>query len=345
MRKGKLLKKILAILLTTLVITLLIGCSETDDEVASVAAIEIVPQRADMVAQITVGDILDDAVLESLYARLPKDPDDPQTLEEGLATVIKETGIDLGDLEEVLIFGDTSSGTGDQSYIGAIAAGTFTEDSFITDIEESTEISFRSLDYKGYKMYTDEEQQWALAFLNDNTFVMGDLEPVEDVIDVRVGDEPALAGYVLEKYNRLNSALVKLATNISPEYTQDALDEAYSLLPVPIDLSAVADLEIAGLTIDREEESIALDLELCFSSAQSAEDVKGFISVIRWVMQMPEILAEMPGDIDIPEEGLAFLTELLDKLEVEVTDSCLLINITMTLDEIEQLYTELEPAL
>jgi hypothetical protein len=337
-----LLKKILPILLTTLVITLLTGCSETNDKVTSVAAIEMVPQRADIVAQITLGDILDDAAIESLYARLPKDTSDPQTLEEGLATVINETGIDPRDLEEVLIFSDTSSGTGDQSYIGAIAAGTFTEDSFITDIEESTENSFQSFDYKGYKMYTDEGRQWALAFLNDNTFVMGDLEPVEDVIDVRVGDEPALAGDVLEKYNRLDSALVKLATNIAPEYTQGALDEAYSLLPVPIDLSAVADLEIAGLTIDREEESIALDLELCFSSAQSAEDVKGFISIVQWVIQMPEILAEIPGDIDVPEEGLAFLTELLDRIEVEVADSCLLINITMTLDEIEQLYTEFE---
>jgi len=339
-----LLKKILSILLTTLVITLLIGCSETQDKSAPVAAIEMVPQRADMVAQITLNDILDDAALESLYTRLPKDPDDPQTFEEGIAIAREQTGIDLRDLEEILIFGDTSSGTGNQSYIGAISTGTFTEDSFIADIEESTENSFNSFDYKGYEMYTDEARQWAMAFLNDNTLVMGDLELVEDVIDVRVGDEPALAGDVLEKYNRLDSALVKLATNIAPEYTQDALDEAYSLLPVPIDLSAVADLETAGLTIDREEESIALDLELCFSSAQSAEDVKGFISIVRWAMQMPEILAEIPGDIDVPEEGLAFLTELLDRLEVELTDSCLLINITMTLDEIEQLYTEFEQA-
>ncbi|UCC60701.1 MAG: hypothetical protein JSV02_02435, partial [Dehalococcoidia bacterium] len=57
----------------------------------------------------------------------------------------------------------------------------------------------------------------------------------------------------------------------------------------------------------------------------------------------PEILAEMPGAADVSEEGLASLTELLDKLDVEVTDSCLMINIALTMEEIEQLYTEFEP--
>jgi hypothetical protein len=58
---------------------------------------------------------------------------------------------------------------------------------------------------------------------------------------------------------------------------------------------------------------------------------------------MPEILAEIPGGTDVSEEGLASLTELLNKLDVEISDSCLLISVMMTTDEIEQLYTEFEP--
>ncbi|UCG83609.1 MAG: hypothetical protein JSW38_01975 [Dehalococcoidia bacterium] len=160
---------------------------------------------------------------------------------------------------------------------------------------------------------------------------------------MKVGDKPALGGDVLDKYNRLDNVLVKLATYIAPEYTENALDQAYSTLPVPIDLSAISDMEIAGLTIDREEQSITLDLELCFTSTESAKDVKGFISMAKAVMSMPELLAEILGETPIPEDGLGPLPELLDKLETEIIDARLLLNITMTLDEIEQLYTEFEP--
>lgn len=344
MRKGKFLKKILPLLIPVLVVSLLIGCAGTDEKATSITSVEMVPQRADMVAKINIGDILEDDDLESLYARLPKDPDDPQTFEEGVATVIKETGIDLRDLEEILLFGDTSSGTGDESYLGAIATGTFTEASFIVDIEETGNIEFSSYDHKGYEIYTVEDELVAIAFPNDDTLVIGTPELVEDVIDVKTGDEPALAGDVLEKYSRLGGALVKLATHVAPEYTEDALDQAYERLPVQIDLSAIANLETAGLTLDREEESVVLDLELCFTSTQSAKDVKGFISLAKMAISMPELLAEILGETSIPEDVLGLLPELLDKIKAETTDSCLSINITMPLDEIEQLYTEFEPA-
>ena len=160
---------------------------------------------------------------------------------------------------------------------------------------------------------------------------------------MKMGDEPAIGGDVLDKYDALDGVLVKLATHVAPEYIEDALDQAYERLPFEIDLSSITDLETALLTVDREEESIVIDLELCFSSAQAADEVKGFISIAQWVLQMPEILAEMPSAADVSEEGLASLTELLDKLDVEVTDSCLLINIMLTMEEIEQLYTEFEP--
>jgi hypothetical protein len=107
-------------------------------------------------------------------------------------------------------------------------------------------------------------------------------------------------------------------------------------------LSALADIETAALTLDKEEQSIAFDLALCFSDAKSATAVKALITLATAMIDMFEIPQEGPGEIPIPQEGQELLPELLDKLDVEVVDSCLTISLHMTLSEIEDLLAEQE---
>jgi hypothetical protein len=338
-RRRNLFKKTIPLIIVALLVSLLVGCNGTTETMTS---IELVPQSADIVGKINMSQILGDKDLTGLYDSLPKDSDTPQTFDDAVDMVIEEAGIDLRDFEEALIFGDTSSGTEDTNYFGAIVEGTFTKGDLIAAIEEAMDIELDPFDYKGYEIYTDQDQQGAIVFLNDETSVIGTVELVKDVIDVKKGDEPVLSGEVLDRYNELGDVLMKVSASIASELMEGALEDAQDFIPIPIDLSALADIETAALTLDKEEQSIAFDLELYFSDAKSAKAVKALITLATAMIDMFEIPQEGPGGIPIPQEGQELLPELLDKLDVEVVDSCLTISLHMTLSEIEDLLAEQE---
>ncbi len=334
------LKKTIPLLVAGLALLVLVGCGANG---AKATPLELVPRKADMVGHITLSQILKDGDLIGLYDKLPKDSGEPQTFDDVIAAVIDETGIDLRNINEVFIFGETSSVTGDGDYTGAIAKGGFEKDVFIAAIAEAREAELTPSDYKGYEVYTDLDMSGAIAFLSEDTFVVGSVELVEDVIDVAVGDEPALSGDVLDGYSNLGNVLVKIAASVPSDITEDAVDEASDSISIPLDLSALADLETAELTLAREEGAIALDLKLCFTNEESAKAAKGLISLAKATIGRFDIPEEGPRGRPIPEEGQELLPEVLDKLETEVIDSCLTINLKMTLDEIEELMAERGP--
>jgi len=329
-----LLKKIIPIIIVTLVISLLIGCGGTVSESENSA---LLPQRADTVGLLELGRILDDRDITGLYDRLPKEAGDPETFDEAMDQATDESGIDPRSFKDVLFFADTSSGTGDSSYFGAIVTGSIDKDRIISAMEGSGEISLDTTEYKGYDIYTDTEQTSALAFLDGDTLVVGSLEAVMDVIDVKVGDEPAMSGDVADKYASLGSVLVKMAANISSDTVEDAVNQVTDLLPVPIDLSSLANIETAELTVDKENQSLNLDLVLCFTDNASAKAVKGLVTLAKAMINMFEVPEEGPGGLPIPEGSQAVLSGLLSNLDAEVVDECLTISLNMTFDEIEDL--------
>jgi hypothetical protein len=337
--RRDLFKKTIPLLIVALIFSLLIGCNGT---VKTETSIDLVPQRADMVGKLYIGQILGDSELIELYNSLPKDSDTPQTFENAIDMVIEEAGFNLRDFEEIVIFGQTSSGSGDTDYFGAIVEGSFNEGDLIAAIEEAAEVDLNPFDYKGYEVYTDQEQQAAIVFLDAETFVIGTVELVMDVIDVKEGDEAALGGEVLDRYHELGGVLIGAAASIAPELTESALGTASDYLPMQLDLSAIADIETATLTLDKENQSLALDMEICFSDTRSAKAVKALISLAKAMTDVYEIPDEIPGGIPIPEIGKELIPELLDRLDTEVVDSCLTISLHMTLSEIEDLMAEQE---
>jgi hypothetical protein len=178
----------------------------------------------------------------------------------------------------------------------------------------------------------------AIAFIDKETFVIGSVESIKDVIDIKAGDASALTGEVADKYNILSNVLARLAAYIDPEITENAVGEISESLPIALDLSAFTAIELAGLTVDRDEQSITLDLELCFTDAGSAKDFQGLISIAKALVNAPEILYEFLGESPSFESGLGLLTGLFANLEVSTADSCVTVDITMTFDEIEELW-------
>ena len=298
------------------------GCKESE-----LTAIELVPQDANLIANIQVSKIINDQDLRNAYDKAKKEPEQPQTAEEALNELVEETGIDPRDFSEAVIFADLTTWEREE-YLGVIAEGTFDEKQFIDNIEGKAGEEFTTSDYKGYKLYTDEKEEFGIAFLSDRMLLLGTTKAVKDAIDVSKGDRKQVSGIILDAYNRLGDALIKFAFEL-PEEAREALAEEPIPGEIPISLEPFANIDILGFVLNKEAETITIQINPHFISTDSAEDAKdtlsGAISLFKGMLQDPEI------------------KELLGKMEVSVTDSWLTIAFEITLSEIEKLTETFQP--
>lgn len=284
-------------------------------------ATEFIPQNANLIANIQISKIINDRHLRDAYAEFEKEPGQPQTLEEALDELVDETGIDLRDFSEVVIFADTAT-LAQAGYLGVIIEGTFNESQLIDSIEQEAGEEFTTSDYKGYSLYTDEGEEFGIAFLTNRVLLLGTMEAVRDAIDVSKGDREQVSGLIVDAYNRLGDALIKFAFEL-PEEAREALTEELMPGEIPISLDSFADIDIVGFALNKRAETITIQISPHFLSTDSAQDAKdtlsGAISLFRGMLEIPEV------------------KDLLGKIEVNVTDSWVTIALEITLSEIEEL--------
>jgi hypothetical protein len=148
------------------------------------------------------------------------------------------------------------------------------------------------------------------------------MEAVKDAIDVSKGDREQVGGIILDTYNRLGDALIKFAFEL-PEEAREALTEELVPGEIPISLGAFTDIDMVGFALNKEAETITIQINPHFLNTDSAQDAKdtlsGAISLFRGMLQVPEI------------------KELLGKIEVSVADSWVTIALEITISEIEGL--------
>ncbi len=303
-------KKTLFILfMAVLVVSPLVGCGGGGE---TVTPIELVPQKANMIGLIDLSQIISDEDIAELY-------------DEALDLAMEESGLDLTDFEEGLMFGEVSEATGDMDYSGIIVKGTFEESDLIASIESERDEQFTTINYQGHVIYTDFYEEMGLAFLGSDAFVIGSMEAVKDVIEVNKGAQPAISGKLLNTYTGLGDALMKVAMIVPPGAIEEGLQEIMGELPIPLPgRDKLADLDTVGITLTKNGQSISLVSRMCFTSSDSAEAVEGLINAAMLFAGL------MP---DIPEEAL----ELLENLDVSVSGSCLDISLEMTMSEVESL--------
>lgn len=327
-------KKTFSIFIVVLLVSLPLGCGGEETSTTIITPAELVPQKANMIGHIDLSQILEDEDIAALYEAMPIEPGDPQTLDEALDFAMEEIGLDLMDFGEGLIFGEISEATGDMDYFGIVVKGTFEESDLIASIESERDEPFTTTNYQGYKIYTDAYEEMGMAFLGSDALVIGPMEAVKDVIDVKQGAQPAISGKLLDTYNDLADGLVKVAMLVPPGVIEEGLQEfAGELpmeLPMELPLDALTNMDTVGMTLAKEEQPMTASLKLCFTDSDSAENVGTMINaVIVFASLIP----------DIPEEA----RELLGKLDASVSGSCLDISLEMTMSEVETLIQDLLP--
>lgn len=312
----------LLVLGLVLVLASMVGCG-----VREPSAIELIPQGANLIASIQISKIINDPDLRNAYNAMEKDPGQPRTFEEALDELIEEIGIDLGDFSQAVVFADIS--TMEQvDYIAVIAEGTFNEEQLIGDIQLRTGESFTTSDHRGYKIYSDERQDISIVFLSNSMLVFGTTAAVRHTIDVSEGDRKQVSGIILDTYNALGDALVKLAVEL-PEEARGAFLEEVIPGDIPIPSGFFADIDVFGFSLNKEVETIAIQISIHFLSADSTQDAKdalsGAISLFKGITEAPE------------------LKDILGNIEVRVTGSNVIMVFETTISELERLAETFQP--
>lgn len=317
---------VLLLLVSLLAVSQLAGCSNSS--VGAMNPIALVPEKANMVGQADLSETLQDKELMGIYDKAPKDASNPQTYNDAVTQLKDKYNIELNSFEEGVFFADVSQSSEDVDYSGAIVKGKFNKDDLIAAIESDSETEWTTINYKDYDIYSNEVEDTAFAFVADNMFVIGTMQPVKDVINVRKGDSRALSGGVLNTYNNLGDALIKVTVAVPPGVSEG--DWGQSASELLGDISAFDKVKTVSMTVSKNDDSVTFDVKLCCEdndSAQTIEDsINGLIGFIGLIMNQSE-----------DQEQNQALETLLNKVDISRKDSCVNIALTATIAEIEDL--------
>jgi hypothetical protein len=317
---------VLVLMALLLLVSPLIGCSNSGGGVANLMA--LVPAKANMVIQADISRILQDRDLTGMYDIFPKDVSYPQTFDDAVNELKDKYDIDIRDFQEGVLFEDVSTTGDSDDYSGAIVKGTFNKDDLIVALQSGSDMEWNTTSYKNYDIYSNENDDTVFAFVADNVLVLGTMQPVKDVIDVKIGDAQAIGGEVLDTYNKLGNALIKVAMDVPTGVTEGDLGQ--SAAEFLGNVSVFEKVKTVGMTVSKNDGTVDFDVKLCCAdskSAQSVEDsINGLIGLIG-------LFASMSED----QEQYQTLLDLLDRIEVTRSDACVNIAITATITEIEDL--------
>ena len=282
----------------------------------------LIPEQANFIAKVNVGEIFRDPDLESFYNQVPNSSDDPQGFEDLLDLALGQTGVDLREFESAILFGDVSR---DDEFFGAIARGRFEQATLLAALENSGEIALKSEDYKGQEIHVGDrdDHTLALGFLSDELLLIGTIPAVQAVIDVQVGDRPPASGQVVDSFESLGDPLFKMALVVQPEALaklEDGIGGGSQMLP--IGSVAAQDLDLVTLLVDRPGADLRVEARLSFTNPDSAVEISnrlnGFLAL---------------GKTFPPNEQTR---ELLEKLEIAVESANVNIRIQAPLADLKE---------
>ncbi len=220
----------------------------------------LAPAGSTFIAEVRIADILADADFQALYEELPKNDDDPQTLDGLLDQAIDEIGIDLRQFSGLLIFGDISQLSEESPLVGLISQGSFDESNLVQAIERANEVSLTSTEYKGRRIYSYEEEGVDLAVIGDDTLAFGTPEAVRLVIDVQEGDADPLSGKLYDTFNELGDVMLRLALEVPSQGIEQLAGSSGSPTTGPADRSVPEDPGIVSFAIDKDGERISFEV-------------------------------------------------------------------------------------
>ena len=160
--------------------------------------------------------------------------------------------------------------------------------------------------------------------------IIGSIDAVKGCIDVAGGKVESVSGALMDTYNNLGDAMVRLAMAVPEEFVESFTEEPAGA-PVPIAMEAFADIQTLGLALDLDSDAarllradvMTMEVNASFKSAESAEDAADSL----------ESMIGFFGSMSPERE----VKELLERIEIRASGSRVYINFEVSLSELEEL--------
>ena len=285
--------------------------------------LQSIPADAVLLGSVQLQRALLDKDIEESFAQLAGfvDSDDATTLDEALEEAQKESGIDFKAVQEVLFFAsELADADFEEAEGAAFSRGAHDQTAILAAAEAEGPVELTT--YKGQELHTSSDNE-TFAFLTEELFVLGSLEGVKAVIDVRAGDAKALSGELRDSFTAMGDPLLKLVFLPPAGLLEEALAGVgeFGVGDLPIDLSLFTQFRSLGFSVDKAGEELAFELTLGYPEETQASDAQeglgGLLSFVKVSSDSPE------------------LSEFLDKVEVTSRDRDLVIAATFSLDEFD----------
>ncbi len=338
--KRKSSRHLLMVLVATLLVGLLTlaGCSATPTgPPASTATPPAVPQRANFLAKVELAEIINDEDFAELYHDVAAQEETlPETLDDALDQVQRETGVNLKDFSDATIFADAlsllevvesyPSGAG-PAYWGVLLQGELDESTFIDRVESKIGRELLRSNYQNLTIYAvgythEQDVAFSMAFPADGQMVIGADAAVRDFIDVTVGLEEPMSGTVYDLYCQLGDALVMLASSV-PESLTEQIPAEMPIGPATLSLLCFREIEYATLVLVKDEAIVNAELCLVFSNEDSARDSQSLL----WI-------ASKLGTSVVPDPNIG---ELLSRTQISRSGVSVSLTLALTTSEIDEL--------
>jgi len=298
------------------------------------APYELVPENADLLAYIQLDKVLNDPDFQDLYKHIYQAiPEQqrpsglPRTLENASEMFKAQTGLDLNDFSEIWAFVDVDYLLEGGYYWGLIIKGDFLKYKLLLMVGKLTNIGGISVtQYKDYEIYTRQQEDVGITFLETNTVIIAPIHVIEDVIDVEKGEGSPVSGQLYDTFTYLpTGSLCKCALRLS-DTTKNKIEEMLATTGIPVDLTPITEINALGAAVCKEEKIIQGQLRTSFDTEDTAQN---FANMLENLVLTAKGIARM---IDIPE-----LEAVLDKVNVNQSNQQVIIESRVLINEVEAL--------
>ena len=235
--------------------------------------IAVIPGDAQIVASVDIARLRSDSDVAEMLTSMSQSGEETLTNESLLAMFEEQTGLDLGNFSDLLLFGDLTPENG----LSLVGRGEMDIDQLFEQLQEEASGSLTESKYRDARLIegTKAGGEFALGVISDEVVILGMPHQVRAAIDVSAGEREGLSADLLDAYDSLGAPLVKGVIAIEP-------GDAANLTGGGLfgDLGFLDALSWAGFAFDAADSAGRISVLLGFADAQSAEEAKDFVDAL-----------------------------------------------------------------
>ena len=310
---SSLRRAVLALALASLVVTA--GCSALPGSggggASTSPALDTVPAGADFVGYVNVQGMRNDDSLrnignEMLRAQANRSGyEGPENVDEAISQAESESDLDPTKLAAVTVYGqypDESSSPAGPSYSAAVLSTSWSEEEFVTAVENDSELTLEQTTYADATLYrpadSGNEDAW-IGVAGDTQFVVGTEQAVKDALDT-VSNGDAVSGDLRTRFTDTDEGYVRFASAVpQDQLPSDGLSGSGR---------ATSDLSAVSGSLSTDGDTVSVTVTMAYGSESAASDArdvfKGAVTTYRGLAedeQTKQLLSE--DHLSIEKDG------------------------------------------